>query len=144
MTMHLNPIDFYTIPPFTLRWADEMECRLGGMTGEQAVKRSVAGSDWAYSVHVDDELLCFWGIRYITREEGKVSMWLLTTEAVESHKIAFGRAAKKLLGALLTQVSQIDVLVWSKYDLSIKWLENLGFKRHETLTENFIIMRRGK
>jgi hypothetical protein len=142
--MRLETITLDTIPEFQLRVEDGIECALGGMSNEQAVRRSVAGSDWAYAMYYGDELLCLWGVRFIDRIERRVSMWMLSCPAVNDHKIAFGRQSRKLLQLILTQATQIDVLVWVGYETTIAWLTRLGFRRQEAITEHFIIMRRGK
>lgn len=140
--MLLKRISVYNIPPFKLREADEMECLAGGISPEIAVKRSVEASANAFAQYADDELLCLWGFRFEDREGKEARMWLLSTDAVEKHKIFFARASKRMLDVLLQEAEVIRVLVHTRHTLAIGWLRWLGFQHQEDYNEYFMIMRR--
>lgn len=142
MTLHVKPIGLDSIPPFALREMDALECYAGGMTPEIAVRRSVAGATNAFAHYHEDTLLCLWGFRMDDPITRSVSMWLLSTEAVELHRIAFGRASKKFLAVALENFTSIEIIVYNDYTLAIKWLEWLGFTKVRGLTNKFSIMQR--
>lgn len=142
MTLAAKRIDLGSIPEFTLRKNDAMECLSVGLDPVQAVRRFVSGSNAAYAHYIDDDLVCLWGYRWEDYETRKAAMWLLSTEAVEQHRLAYGRATKHLLDTLQMQLHTITTLVHVDYAESIKWLEWLGFKRSRTLTEQFTEMKR--
>jgi hypothetical protein len=140
--MLLKRISVYNIPPFKLRKADEMECLAAGISPEIAVKRSVEASANAFAQYADDELLCMWGFRFEDREGKEARMWLLSTDAVEKHKVFFARASKRMLDVLLQEAQVIRVLVHTRHTLAIGWLRWLGFQHQEDYNEHFMIMRR--
>lgn len=142
MTLVANRIDLDSIPEFTLRQNDAMECLAAGLDPVQAVRRFVAGATAAYAHYIDGDLVCLWGYRWEDYQTRRAAMWLLSTEAVEQHKLAYGRATKHLLDILQVQLHTITILVHVDYAESIKWLEWLGFKRSRALTEQFTEMKR--
>lgn len=142
MTLVANRIDLGSIPEFTLRKNDAMECLAAGLDPEQAVRRFVAGANAAYAHYIDGDLVCLWGYRWEDYATRRAAMWLLSTEAVEQHKLAYGRATKHLLDILQEQLHTITILVHVDYAEAIKWLEWLGFKSSRALTESFTEMKR--
>lgn len=144
MTLEARAINLFNIPSFKLRDADEAECLAGGMTGELAVRRSVAGSIASYAHYLDGELLCLWGYRWNNTNDKTVTMWLLSTDAVDLHKLAFGRATKRILRMLDREIAEITVLVHNDYEQAIKWLTWLGFERARTITKTFTEFKREK
>jgi hypothetical protein len=93
VTLRADRITVDTIPEFKLRDNDEMECLAGGMSGQMAVRCSVAGASAAYAHYIDGDLVCLWGYRWDEYSDRTVQMWLLTTEAADKHRVAFGRAS---------------------------------------------------
>lgn len=142
MTLVADRITLDTIPQFKLRENDELECLAGGMSGEIAVRRAVAGADAAYAHYIDEDLVCLWGYRWDDYRTRKVQMWLLSTEAADQHKLAFARATRHLLKVLQMELSTITILVHNDYTDAIKWLTWLGFTPSRTLTPHFTEMKK--
>lgn len=144
MTLVADRIDLGSIPEFTLRDNDAMECLAAGLDPVQAVRRFVSGANAAYAHYIDGDLVCLWGYRWEDYRSRHAAMWLLSTEGANLHKLAYGRATKHLLVILQEQLHTITILVHVDYAESIKWLEWLGFKRSRALTEQFTEMKREK
>jgi hypothetical protein len=144
VTLVAERIDLNNIPEFTLRKDDAMECLAAGLSPEMAVRRSVAGANAAYAHYIDGDLVCLWGYRWEDYRSRKAIMWLLSTEAADRHRQAFGRASRHMLDVLQVELWTITILVHNKYETAIKWLEWLGFKRSQALTESFTEMKKEK
>lgn len=144
MTLVAERINISNIPVFVLRKEDELECLAGGMTGDLAVRRSVAGSVSAYAHYIDGDLVCLWGYRWEEYRLRHAVMWLLTCEGADKHKLAFGRASLHMLSLLTPELRSIKILVHAGHKTAIKWLEWLGFSWNKQYTEHFIEMRKGQ
>lgn len=142
MILDVRKITLDMIPPFILRDADEAECQAGGMSGEEAVRRSVASSDAAYAYYCGEELLCFWGYRIEDNHWEMVNVWCLSTPAVFRHKIAFARASKEVNRMLGNVFPKMRVAVHEDYATSRYWLEWLGFRATGTWGKSFIVMQK--
>lgn len=141
MTLDIREVTLGTLPEFVLREADELECLAGGLDGQMAVKRSVASSTRAFAHYASGELLCLWGYR---REPEGATMWLLSTEAVNRHRIAFASASLALCEEMLREFRAVRCLVHCGHADALKWLSWLGFVRSGALTANFIYMQKGR
>lgn len=115
-----------------LREADAEECRLGGLEPEEALSMSIAQSDCAYRVVADGEVLAYWGWRSQGLLSGGCNAWMLSTPAIEKHKVFAARASLKLLNELLSTHYRIDIIVSPEHALALKWLRWMGFKRSAT------------
>lgn len=142
MILDVRKISLETIPHFILRDADEAECRAGGMSGEEAVRRSVASSDAAYAYYCNEELLCFWGYRIEDNCGDMVNVWCLSMPPVFRHRIAFARASREVNRMLGLLFPKMRVAVHEDYATSRYWLEWLGFKPTGTWGKNFIVMQK--
>lgn len=142
MTLVANRIDAGSIPEFTLRKKDVLECAAAGFTPEAAVKEFVSRANAAYAHYIDGDLVCLWGYRWEEYSTKSAVMWLLSCEGADKHKLAYGRATKHLLGLLQEQLATIKILVHVKYAKAIVWLKWLGFEYSQTLTEDFIEMKK--
>lgn len=112
-----------------LRKEDEDECALGGMTPLQAVMQSVEGSTRSWAISHGGEVLVYWGFRANSIISGGCRAWMLSTPAIEKHRIFAARKSQALLGLLLEDFAFITVVVDPRYALAIRWLEWLGFVR---------------
>jgi hypothetical protein len=125
------------IPVHTLREKDRLECLAGGLSPEQAVRRSVAGADRAFATYVDEDVLCLWGYRVEDVHTNTIVMWLLTTDLVFSHKMIFARESLRTFKLISMLFSKVSVLVHNDYADAIKWLEWLGFKKLRVVNQHF-------
>lgn len=72
------------------------------------------------------EVVCVMGLVPITMLSDKAYLWLITTDAVNEHKVAFGRAAHRFVLNMLRSYAQITGHCSSIQ--SIIWLTRLGAK----------------
>lgn len=125
-----------------LRREDEVECLRGGFpSGEAALRHSIEHSTRAYQVtSPEGEVLCYWGLREQSPFGGCVA-WMLSTPAIEVHRVFAARQSVKMLGHLLDTYGDVTVAVDRNYTASVEWLRWLGFTFLEDLDANFIRMR---
>lgn len=78
-------------------------------------------------VYVDenDNPLALWGIM---KRENIYSVWLLTTEGIEKHKLSFMKKAKSEVKRLYKKYGQLWLLTDTRYERAIKLNEWCGFK----------------
>jgi len=111
-----------------LREADAWECAAGGLTPEEALRKSAERSNEAWAISVDEKLCAIWGY-----SGGLLSStchaWLLTTPEVERHPVRFLRSSRRIVSHLLTLYPSVMVLVHRPYIKAVAWLSWLGFDR---------------
>lgn len=112
-----------------LRWEDEEECAAGGFTPAEGVLDSIRRSTEAYTVEVDGEVLCYWGLREDCIIGGRASVWMLSTPVMDKHPRFAARESMMLVDSLLTTHYHLSAFVDTEYTRSIRWLEWLGFER---------------
>jgi hypothetical protein len=110
-----------------LRAADAAEVLLFGFDGVQGVKCSLNASLIAECMLIDGEpvAMCGLGMEQLMSATGYP--WLLSTEAVERHRIAYARAARRLVERAFTLVDRLENVVDPRYTRAIALLEWLGF-----------------
>lgn len=113
-----------------LRQADQEECWLGGMSPEEAFKWSVDNSTEAYAILAPSgATVAYWGWADQFIASGVCFAWMLSTPAMDQNKRWFARESKRLLSLLMESHWKIIIHVDPNYDLSIRWLEWMGFTR---------------
>jgi hypothetical protein len=113
-----------------LREADEAECRLGGMSGIEALEQSVLWSDHSYMItSPDGDILAFFGWRNDSAVCASCKAWMLSTPAIEKWSVFAGRKSLETLEALLQDHHSVTCIVDPAYRLSVRWLRWLGFRK---------------
>ena len=115
-----------------MREADRLEVRAStGRDPRDAVRESFEGSKEAWSLRIDGELICMWGVADIWDDllaQGVVGVvWMLTTDAIERHKGGFIKAAHEFFPTLFerwgTLVNAVDI----RHEKALRWGERMGF-----------------
>ncbi len=144
MTLAVEVI--HEAPKMLLRSLDAAECRACGMEPEEALARSVAGSDEAFASRLPSgDLLCSWGYHSHGPLTGVVDLWLLSTAVVEVNKVAFARESRRILRFLMETWPYAQVVVWSEHTTALRWLEWLGFEAiggHMVGGQRFYLMQK--
>lgn len=112
---------------FALREGDTKECLAIGLSPVDAIVQSAEQSVMAYAVFVNQELILTWGFVSKNPLSGIVYPWLLTTPAIEKHKMFFARGSVKARDYLLERYNRLDIIVAAEYLRAHAWLEWLGF-----------------
>lgn len=112
---------------FALREDDAKECLAVGLTPVQAISRCVENSTASFVVFVNGELIATWGYVIKNPLSGVGYPWLLTTAAVEKHKMFFARTSCYTRDFLLKRFNRLEVFVAADYLRAQEWLEWLGF-----------------
>lgn len=132
----LTTVNLDIVRGAVFRVDDENECALAGNTAAEAAFNSALHADASYSVYCGGELVGFAGYKY-DGVLGPCDLWLLTTPAVERHKIAFVRFAHAAC-ARLRPCHQLRIVVAIEYVRALRLAESLGF-RFRPLTDNFVL-----
>ncbi len=110
-----------------LRDADEAECMAGGMTGQEAIRKSANESIFSAMVEVDGEPAAFWGFGAVSPFSYRSYAWLLTTPAVERCRFALGRESRRAVASLTERFPEVLVEVHREHVTAYNWLRWLGF-----------------
>lgn len=109
----------------TLRKADIQEITHGsGLDAETALLYSLAVSDYAYTVWLDDEIVMIFGCGGV---EGFGCPWMLASDLLLQIKREFIKECRKIVQAMLERYGHLENWVWAGNKIHIYWLEWLGF-----------------
>ena len=117
---------------FRLRGVDVQECDIGGMTPMEAITRSIEASLDSWSVWDGNRLVMVCGYMPQGFIGSTVRAWCLTTMEVYNMKVWFARASRRFVTTLLDRYTAVEVYVWNRHELAIKWLKWLGFSYKES------------
>lgn len=131
-----------------LRPEDEAECRLGGMTGREALRFSMERSDYSYVfVNPKNNIpIAFFGWRNDSACCASCKAWMLSTPELERCSVFFLRHSRRVLETLLADHYSVEVLVDHSYTKAVRWLEWLGFRREGVLDHfsTYVITKGGR
>lgn len=106
--------------------ADEIAA-LGFASPLDALRESLSLSTAAITAFVDGEPVGIVGIA-VPHLIGEVAApWLVTTDVVDRHPLAFARASRRILPLLIAGFSSAENWVDARYTSCIEWLRWLGF-----------------
>lgn len=80
------------------------------------------------------DVYCIWGVE--DTEDIDDIIWMLCTDKVEKHPVAYLRFCKEYLKGLLKDHKILCNYVWLGNDLHVKWLKWMGAKFGETIIIN--------
>lgn len=111
-----------------MRQADQDEVMAAsGQSPREALEQSVTLSYRAWVASVDGDPLALLGMASRSLVSGTGIPWLLGTDAVESNPMAFLRASRRVMPALIEGVRYMENRVDARNELSVRWLRWLGF-----------------
>lgn len=125
-----------------LREADERECRAGGMTGAEAVRRSARTSLQSWMVTVNGIPVAFWGYGAATPLSARCYAWLLTTPSADHYAYKLARSSRRIIAWLLLRFDEVVVEVHIEHGLARRWLAWLGFEYLSRRDEFISLIRR--
>ncbi|MCG7932113.1 MAG: hypothetical protein N0E44_18945 [Candidatus Thiodiazotropha lotti] len=109
--------------------ADEMAA-LSFSDPHDTVAKSIALSPRAYTLRVEGELVCIFGVGMISMVGPEGAPWLLGTNAIKRHRRVFLELSKPISTYLLSNYAHLRQLVDVRNRLSVRWLKWLGFDFH--------------
>ncbi len=110
-----------------MRKADRDEVRASsGCTPQKALVFSLRKSSVAYTVLIDGRPEVMFGVGDLNILTGVGAPWLLGTDAVERHYVAFLRGSREWRGKLLMRYPIMRNLVDERNRVSVRWLKWLG------------------
>lgn len=110
-----------------LRAGDAAEMQLFGVDGVDAIEMSMCDSIASECIVIDGEPAAVLGLLLLDMTSGVGVPWILTTQAVERHRIAFGRATRRILNRALELCYRLENVTDARYAQAIAWLQWLGF-----------------
>jgi hypothetical protein len=110
-----------------LRAGDAAEVLLLGLDGVEAIERSMRDSFASECIVIDGEPAAVLGLSMPDLASGVGVPWILTTDAVERHPIAFGRATRRILNRALDVAYRLENFTDARYTRALAWIEWLGF-----------------
>jgi hypothetical protein len=101
----------------------------GGYTPAEALRSSLTRSAFARTAMLNGEALCMFGV--VEVGEDVAIPWLLTTDLVEQHPMAFWRASKLVIARLRQVYPFLIQAIDSRYTRALSWAQRLGFAVEE-------------
>lgn len=112
-----------------MRQADRDEVwAAAGKSPAEALIYSFRKSSFAWTALVDGRPEVMFGVGDVNILTGVGAPWLLGTEAVEKHTVAFLRRSVEFRTQLMARYSVLRNFVDDRNKVSIRWLKWLGFK----------------
>jgi len=102
-----------------------------GLPIEIALEKSYRMSTHCWAGIVDGEVACIFGVSPVNMLAGKGSPWLLGTDLVERHAMAFLRRNRRYILIMLRMYNHLENYVDVRNTASIAWLKWLGFEFYE-------------
>lgn len=110
------------------RQADRDEVMAGhGWTLSEGLRHSLATSTLAWTGMVGDEPVVMFGVSPASVVGGKGIPWLLGTDAIARHQMAFLRHSRRMVGQMAEIYPVLENWVDDRNELSKRWLAWLGF-----------------
>lgn len=106
-----------------------------GMTAAEVLLEGVRGAAEAWSVFIDGELTCIWGVTddphggFLGGRRG--SVWLLCSDAVERHPKTFWMLCLTQLPRLLERWDTLWNAIDVRHVKAVRWALRLGFRLEE-------------
>lgn len=111
-----------------IREADRQEVWAAGkLTPEIALRRGLAASDRAFTGVIDGEIVAMFGVTPGSILGGVGVPWMLGTEAIERHAVAFIRQSRPALWMMHARYDYLINFVDDRNKAAIRWLQWLGF-----------------
>ena len=103
-----------------------------GLSSLEAVSRSLAVSEMAWTALLDGKPFCVFGVSTVDTEVG--SPWLLATDAFAAVPVkTILRQNRKYVKIMLHKYKYLYNFVYHKNEISIKWLKMIGFRVHDSI-----------
>ncbi len=129
---------WYSVAPVTqehvtaaamdMRPADRAEVwALAHLTPLRALEVSVKGSNRPWAGLYGDDVLCLFGVSEMTLISRVGVPWMLSTHNMAKHVQAVGRTSLRYIRQLRREYDWLENYVDARHELSIKWLEWMGF-----------------
>lgn len=119
-----------------LRPDDAAEIAATGETPLEALVRSLEASDYARAAVAEDgAVLALWGTTPLTLVGGVATVWLLTGNAVERHKLSMLRIARRETAFMQSRYFCIGNMIDERYVKAQSFARALGFELAGEATE---------
>lgn len=94
---------------------------------DEALARSLRHSTHAWAGLADGRLVCLWGVCPASLISRVGVPWLLGSDEVETHQVAFLRRSRPALAEMLETYTVLTNWVDARNRVSMRWLRWLGF-----------------
>ncbi len=90
----------------------------------KALWESIRISDATWTLLLDGQPSAIFGV--VSVEDGGV-VWMLTSNLVDKHPVAFLRTCRPVVEALLTHYGRLFNYIDARYEVALRWAKWLGF-----------------
>lgn len=111
---------------------DCAEVEAAGLEPLKAILTSHRLSLWSQTWLVDDEPACMFGFATPSMLGPLAQPWMLGTNLVRRHKIAFLRNYRVQIGRMLDVFPVLETVVDARHAVCLRWLKYSGFEILET------------
>lgn len=92
----------------------------------RVVEAGLANSVAAWAVDLDGEIAVLYGVRVVNLLDDRAYVWMLGTDAVDKHPVAFLRHSRIALERLRGRYSLLYGEIESDFEASVRWLTWCG------------------
>jgi hypothetical protein len=117
-----------------VRKADYIECIRSKGNFEKALLHSVAKAKKCWSVRVDGELICIFGVCDVSLLGNIGAPWMISTYALEKHPIKFAIHTRDYVDEMKKGYTKLMNYVDVENKLAKKWLKWSGFTLLDPVT----------
>lgn len=96
-------------------------------TPEEALGRSLRLSTHAWAGLADGRLVCMWGVCPASMLDRIGVPWLLGSDEIETHQIAFLRRNRPMIAEMMETYTVLTNWVDARNTMSMRWLRWMGF-----------------
>jgi len=113
----------------TMRQQDVDEVELVGMTPASALAYGLAKSKQCWTAFYKGRVVCMFGVSQKAKVGGHTAPvgWLLTSDVVEDCPLAFWKACRAILPALVRKYGKLVNLIDARNEQAVRWAKRLGF-----------------
>jgi hypothetical protein len=119
--------DAHALAP-VMRAADRLEAEAAtGDSPLNALRMSLARSTEAWAGTADGDIVCLFGVAPLCLLGGEACPWLLGSDLVERHAMAFARRNRPMVRRWSAQFPVLRNYVDARHTVAIRWLRWMGF-----------------
>lgn len=112
-------------PHVTAEGRRELE-EVYGMTPREALRRNMAASSEAWTMFAGADVLCMFGVAPLSVMDRSGEFWIVSTEYICRHRLAFARMCKRFLPQVLRNWEEVRGALEHQREDVVHWARWLG------------------
>lgn len=102
--------------------------KISDVSPEFGVAWSIANSEQGLAGVAGDRVVAIGGVSAVPGARRVGSVWMLATDEIHDHRVAFLRASSAFVAKLKREYDRLENTMDGANEISARWLESLGFK----------------